>query len=235
MSAFQFLVGGILPYVAVVVFVVAMIHRINAWIKAPQPGKMTLTPAPKGSLASSVLAETFLFPSLFKGDKLLWAFSWIFHVSLALIALGHIRVVTGLIDSILMSMGMSVEGVGWMSSTFGGAAGIVILATGTLLLIRRLTTQRVREISGAGDFFALLLILAIIVTGNMMRFGGEHFDLAQTRVWAWSLLTFSPVVPASGTFLVHALLAQILIIYMPFSKILHFGGIFFTQALVKRS
>jgi nitrate reductase gamma subunit len=35
-------------------------------------------------------------------------------------------------------------------------------------------------------------------------------------------------------FLLHALLAQILILYIPFSKILHFGGVFFTQALVHR-
>ena len=66
-----------------------------------------------------------------------------------------------------------------------------------------------------------------------MRFVGEHFDLEQTRVWAASLLTLSPVVPASTMFLLHALFAQLLILFIPFSKILHFGGIFFTQALVK--
>ena len=31
------------------------------------------------------------------------------------------------------------------------------------------------------------------------------------------------------------LLGMVLIIYIPFSKILHFGGIFFTQSLIKRS
>jgi nitrate reductase gamma subunit len=232
-NAFSFFVGGILPYLTILIFVIGMIYRFYSWAKTPQPGKMTLFPAPK-SKAGGVLAEILLFPSLFRGDKVLWSFSWIFHVTLALVFLGHVRVFTGVLDKMLISMGMSSEGVDWMSATFGGAAGIVILATGVLLLFRRLAIKRVREISGAPDFFALLLILAIITTGDVMRFGA-HFDLEQTRIWALSLLSFSPVVPESGVFQLHAFLAMLLIMYIPFSKILHFGGIFFTQALVKRS
>jgi nitrate reductase gamma subunit len=81
---------------------------------------------------------------------------------------------------------------------------------------------------------APLLLVIIIATGNMMRFAG-HFDLNETRTWAYSLLTLSPVVPQNGMFLLHLVLAQLLILFIPFSKILHFGGIFFTQAIIKRS
>lgn len=233
MRGFAFFVGGVLPYIVVPVFVIGMIYRLYVWLKAPQPGKMTLFPAPKGSTAKGVLAEVLFFPSLFRGDRGLWTMSWIFHVTLALVFVGHFRVVTGLIDGMLMSMGMSKEGVHWMSSTVGGAAGIVMGATLLLLFFRRLTSQRVREITRFSDLFALALLVTIVLTGDMMRFGG-HFELTQTHVWAASLLTFAPVVPENGLFLLHALLAQILIIYIPFSKILHFGGIFFTQALVQR-
>ena len=58
-------------------------------------------------------------------------------------------------------------------------------------------------------------------------------------IGGWALLQGLPrrsvpaVVPTSTTFLLHALFAQILIIIIPFSKIMHWGGIFFTQALVK--
>jgi len=226
-------IGGILPYVAVFVFLGGMIYRFYVWFKTPQPGKMTLFPAPS-STAGSIISEALLFPSLFRSDKVLWIFSWVFHVTLAVVFLGHIRVFTGLIDSILMAMGISGEGINWMSGTFGGAAGIVLLATGISLLIRRLLLKRVREISGVPDFFALLIILAIIITGDLMRFSGTHFDLEQTRVWAQSLLTFSPEVPKSAAFQVHVLLSLLLIMFMPFSKILHFGGFFFTNALIKR-
>jgi nitrate reductase gamma subunit len=209
-----------------------MVYRLSSWIKAPQPGKMTVFPA-GDSTTKGVLAETFFFPSLFKGDRVLWFFAWIFHATLALVILGHIRVFTGLIDRMLMAMGMSAEGIDTMSSTLGGAAGVILLATGLLLMFRRFVQQRVREISGIGDFFALLLLIAIVFSGNLMRFGA-HFDLEQTRVWAWSLLTFSPVVVNNSMFQFHALLAMVLIMYIPYSKIMHFGGIFFTQPLIKR-
>jgi len=232
-DGFAFFVGGFLPYLAITVFLVGVIYRLAVWKTTPQPGKMTLFPN-KGSMMGSVLAETLFFPSLFKGDKVLWLFAWFFHVSLALAFIGHFRVFSGLIDSTMMNVGVSEEGIKTMSSVAGGAAGIVLLATAGLLFLRRLFATRVREISGAPDFVALLLIISIIITGNMMRFGGEHFDLAETRKWAISLLTLAPIIPKSGLFLAHAMLAQLLIMYIPFSKVMHFGGIFFTQALVKR-
>lgn len=232
MNTLAFFVGAVLPYVALVVFVGGMSYRIYKWKKTPQPGKMTLFPS-GDSTSKGVLAETFFFPSLFKGDKVLWSFSWAFHATLALVFVGHIRVFTGLIDRILMGLGVSPGGIDTMSSTLGGAAGVVLLATGILLLVRRFAQQRVREISNVSDFFALLLLIAIIFTGNMMRFG-THFDLEQTRIWASSLLTFSPVVVNDGAFHIHALLAMLFFIYIPYSKIMHFGGVFFTQALVKR-
>jgi nitrate reductase gamma subunit len=231
-NVFSFLVGGILPYLAVLLFIVGMVYRFYIWVKIPQPAKMTLFPAPD-SVGGGVVAEVLFFPGMFKGDKVLWFFSWIFHATLALVFLGHIRVFTSLIDQNLMAMGMTSEGIDLMSGVSGGAAGIILMVSGVLLLIRRVIVQRAREISKIPDFFALLLLIAIIGTGDLMRFGG-HFDLEQTRAWALSLITFSPAIPGDGVFLVHALLAMLLIMYIPFSKILHFGGIFFTQALVRR-
>jgi nitrate reductase gamma subunit len=233
MSTYAFIIGVVLPYLVVPVFVIGMAYRFRTWFKTPQPGKMTLFP-PADSTFRGVLAETLLFPSLFRGDKILWVFSWLFHVTLALVFIGHIRVFTDLIDQVLLSMGMTPEGIDAMSHYSGGFAGIILLATGLLLFFRRLTISRVREISSIPDFLAPLMLVAIIATGDLIRFAG-HFDLNETRIWAASLLAFSPVVPQNGMFLLHLTLAQLLIIFVPFSKILHFGGIFFTQAIIKRS
>ena len=123
-----------------------------------------------------------------------------------------------------------------MSSAFGGAAGIIILITAVFLLIRRLTTQRVKEISNFSDYFAILLVTAILLTGNAMRFG-EHFELEQTRLYFSQLFTLSfagMTFPQSGMFMLHFFLVQLLIMYIPFSKILHFGGVFFTQAAIQK-
>ena len=48
MNGFAFFVGGVLPYFAVPIFLVGMIYRLWVWKKSPQPGKMTLFPAPSG-------------------------------------------------------------------------------------------------------------------------------------------------------------------------------------------
>jgi nitrate reductase gamma subunit len=192
---------------------------------------MTLFPTPAGGTTSAVIKETLFFPSLFKGDRVLWFMSWIFHAMLALIAIGHIRVFTDF-PALWSALHINAD---TMSAVAGGAAGVAIMIMAAALLFRRAIVARVREISGVGDYFAMLLILAIILSGNAMRFLG-HFDLELSRTYFAQLLMFSsPAVPQNGWFLLHFLLAQVLLIYIPFSKIMHFGGVFFTQAAVKRS
>ncbi len=229
MSAIAIIVGVILPPVTFVVFVAAILSRLWTWKKLPQPG-MTLFPtSPKGTTAG-VLKETLLFPSLFRSDRFLWAISWLFHAMLALIVVGHLRVVT---DFPWLWNALNID-ADVMSSVVGGAAGAMILLMLILLIGRRVATPRVREISSTGDYFAVFLILAIVLTGNAMRFVG-HFDLAASRQYFASLVMLrQPIVPENGWFLAHLFLAQLLLIYMPFSKIMHFGGVFFTQAALKR-
>jgi nitrate reductase gamma subunit len=228
--AFSALVGVALPPITLGVFIAAMIIRIRSWRKLPQPG-MTLFPTPPGGTTMGVLKETLLFPSLFRGDRTLWILSWVFHAMLALIVIGHIRVVT---DFPALWTALHID-ANTMSAVVGGTAGILMMTMTALLLFRRALVARVSQISGVGDYFALFLVLAIVLSGNAMRFLG-HFDLAQTRAYFGALVTFSAApVPQNPWFLLHFCLAQVLIIYIPFSKILHFGGVFFTQAAVKRS
>ena len=223
----------IVPFFTILIFILGMSYRFHTWIKTPQPGAMTLFPAPQGSTSLSIIKEMVFFPSLFKGDKILWSFSWLFHAALALIFVGHVRVVT---DFPALWKALSID-ADVMSAVSGGIVGVIIMITITLLLFRRFGSKRVREISGLPDYFALLLILAIVVTGNLMRFG-EHFELQITREYFSQLFTLSFTgmeMPQNPTFRLHFLLAQLLIIYIPFSKILHFGGVFFTQSLIKKT
>lgn len=226
----------IMPYITLLAFLLGMSYRFYIWSSVPQPGKMTLFPAPSGSAGTfrAVVQESLLFPGLFKGDRVLWVFAWLFHASLALIIVGHLRVFTGFFDRFFAGWGIDVDK---MSAILGGAAGILIFVAALLLLLRRTSVRRVKEISIPADFLALLLIVAIILTGNMMRFG-EHFDLNITRSYFSHLFAFSfsgMTIPNNGIFLLHFMLIQLLVIFIPFSKILHFGGIFFTQFAIKKS
>jgi nitrate reductase gamma subunit len=239
MNLMRFFIGGVLPYVAVGVFLVAMVYRVRSWMKLPAPA-MTLFPAPAAegkANAINTAKEAVFFRSLFKGDRPLWIFSWGFHVVLAMIFLGHLRVVSN-VDRVFMTLGMSEAGIQGMSSGAGGAAGIIILLTAVALLLRRLLLPRVKEITSIADVLALVLIGAILVTGNMMRFSAEHFDLTLTREYFAGLASFQGVTNAealqNGVFLTHLALALLLLMYIPFSKILHFGGIFFTHQLIRK-
>ena len=238
MEIVRFVIGVVLPYVALVVFAGGMAYRFYSWKRLASP-PMTLFPAPPDEKANmlNTIREAVLFKSLFQGDRVLWVLAWVFHAVLLLVFVGHFRVFTN-VDGLLMKLGMSEDSIGAMSSWAGGAAGVVILLATVLLLARRLTLERVREITGAPDYLALLLIAAIIITGNMMRFSAEHFDLAITREYFFSLATFSAGVGSEAlqhnVFVLHMCLALVLFLCLPFSKILHFGGIFFTHQLIRK-
>ena len=231
MSATTF-VGVFLPYLTCVVFLAGIVYRIRKWNKAPV-GKMTLTPAPASASEKwkQILKEVLVFRQLLDGNKPLWAGTWVFHAALLLILIGHSRVVT-YFPRLWSMLGMSNANVDSMSNIVGGAAGVIILVMGIYLLFRRLTVQRVREISDSDDYVSLCLILAIIVTGDILRFG-THFDLNQTREYFAGLVTFQSVaVPSNPYFLLHFFLGQVLIMWIPFSKFLHIPGVFYSKSLL---
>lgn len=234
-TTLSYFILGILPYITFAVFLAGMAYRFRVWMRAPQPVSITLFPAPQGRPATflGVLKGAFLFPGLFKGDRILWIFAWIFHAVLGLVILGHARVVTDF-PRLWAALGIDADR---MSTVLGGAAGVVLMIFTILLFVRRLTVARVREVSTSPDYFALFLVAAVVLSGNIMRFG-EHFDLEVTRTYFSRLATFSldpSTVPANAALTVHFLLGQLLIMVIPFSKIMHFGGIFFTQTVIQRA
>jgi nitrate reductase gamma subunit len=238
MEILRFLLGVLLPYAAVAVFLAGISYRIYTWKKLASPA-MTLFPSPPTEAANrrNAVAEALLFRSLFRGDRVLWVMAWSFHAVLALILVGHLRVLAN-VDAVLLRLGMTEPEIQAMSGGTGGAAGIVIAVTALLLLLRRAAVPRVREISGLADYSILLPIAAILTTGNPMRFGAEHFDLGLTRAYFAALAGFSGAgrlaALDNGLFLIHMSLAFALIALMPFSKLLHLGGIFFTHQLVRK-
>lgn len=234
MNGMQIAVGVVLPYVALATFVAGVVHRWALWSRVPQPGKMTLYPT-RGWGYGAGAREVLFLPSLYRGDRPLWLLSWSFHIALAVAFIGHFRAVTGLIDRAFAALGLGARGMAAISAVAGGAAGVVLLVGVTLLLFRRLLLPRAREISRIPDFVALLLLTAVITSGNLLRFGGSPADLDQTRAWVGSLLTLSPVVPESPALLAHVFCGELVILYLAWSKLMHFGGIFLALPLVRRT
>ncbi len=190
-------VGVILPIITLCIFIGGLVHRIMVWRKLPTP-VMTLTPAPNPGMDRflEVLKETFLFKNLFKGDKVLWCLGWVFHAMLALIFVGHFRVISWLPDKMLEAIGLSPDGINTMSAVAGGAAGIVILACLLFIMIRRVVVLRVRQITGGDDFFALFR-RHLREQGYTRVFG--HVDAKNTpAVWLHKLQGYKKVKSIEG-------------------------------------
>lgn len=226
------LIGGILPYLTFLIFVCGIACRISRWKRA-RSTRMPFFPVPSGRAEkwNRIAKEVLIFRGAMEGDKSLWVGTWVFHATLAFILLGHVRMVAEL-PPVWRAVGLYENEVNFLSALLGATSGLVLFGTGIYLLARRFLLQRVRVISGVEDYATLILILAIAVTGNLMRFQ-SHFDLGRVREYAAGLLALSPgPIPLDPIFLGHLLLVQILVMYIPFSKFLHIPGVFFSKSLL---
>jgi nitrate reductase gamma subunit len=105
-----------------------------------------------------------------------------------------------------------------------------VIIIGLLFLFgRRLINRHVRYISLNNDYFPLVLIFSIVVTGILMRyFLRTDIDITNIKNLAYGLVTLSPVIGTKigAIFYIHLFLVSTLLIYFPYSKLMHMGGVF---------
>jgi nitrate reductase gamma subunit len=104
---------------------------------------------------------------------------------------------------------------------------VVILAALLYLFGRRLWDPQLRYFSLLADYFALFLLLGLVISGVLMRYFVK-VDLVTVKQLTLGLASFSPTVPqtVSPLFFVHLTLLSVLAAYFPFSKLMHMGGVF---------
>ncbi|HMM20272.1 MAG TPA: respiratory nitrate reductase subunit gamma [Selenomonadales bacterium] len=229
-----FFVGQVLPYIAGAVFLVGVACRIASWCKAPVPFQLTLFPAPRSGAGriAAMGGELLLFRSLYKSDRSLWLWVWLFHVSLAVVIGGHVVGIYFLMNQFTL-IGLSAAASQALSAALGTAFGLLLLAALLALFYRRLADPEVKRLSDPADFIDLLLLLAVAVTGNHMRLLAVHTDLPAIKAYMGGLLTLSPTpIPENGIFIAHFLLVNLLLIYFPFSKMLHFAGFLINRTML---
>ncbi len=215
-----------LPYISVVIFFIGATYRIWKWAKTPVPLRIVTTPAPKtrSGVIGRIIGDVLWFPSLFKGDKLLWVGGFLFHALLWLVLLRHLRYFLYPVP-------------GWVESlqTIGLYAGYLIPLPLLLLLARRMVMERNLYISILGDYFALVLLLAITTTGGLLSVFYRTY-LINAKGMILGLIHFAPEVgEVHWLFGLHFLLVMALLIYFPFSKLMHSGGVFFSPTRNQRA
>jgi nitrate reductase gamma subunit len=116
-------------------------------------------------------------------------------------------------------------------STIGLWAGCVFGLATLYLFVRRLALPRPLYLSGWPDYVVLALVGAIAASGLLLRYWA-HVYVVDVKAFMIGLLTLHPVPPPQHPlFLIHFLLALALLVYLPFSKLLHAGGVFFSPTL----
>lgn len=159
-------------------------------------------------------------------EKLLWLAGLAFHWTFLVVLLRHMRFflepVPGLINGIEKVDGFFQLGVPTVFLT-----GLILLGAVTVLFLRRVIIPQVRYISLPADYFPLFLIIAIVCSGLWVRYLAK-VDIVAVKDLTMGLAGFSPTVPAGigSVFYVHLFLVSCLLFYFPFSKLMHFGGVF---------
>lgn len=207
------------------------------WIK---PNRLDCPFTTAGTIGRMLL-EVLLFRSLFRNTKLsfhygtravyfsakwLWLFALMFHYSFLVIFIRHFRFflepVPGCIQFLEMLDGMMQIGVPRMFMTDAIVVGALVF-----LLCRRLFSTKLRYISLSNDYFPLFLLLGLVGSGIWMRYF-DKVDINAVKTFAMGLVTLNPTSPEGigAIFFIHLAFLSTLLIYFPFSKLMHMGGVF---------
>ena len=253
-----FIFGVIIPYTAIVFFLIGIIFQVIKWARSPVPfriptvaGQQKSLPWIKNSRLESphstlgvigrMILEVFLFRSLFRNtkaelkngptlvygsSKYLWVGALAFHWSFLIIFLRHFRYFTEPIP-VFVPFLQNLDGffqIGIPIIYLTNAAFVIALS---FLLLRRIMDPKLRYFSLASDYFPLFLLISIAITGILMRYFTK-VDIVGIKELAMGLFSFQPVVPEGIgiMFFIHLFLVCVLLIYFPFSKLLHMPGVF---------
>lgn len=195
----------ILPYIALVVCIVASIYR------------SMYRPFTVSSMSSQLL----------EGRKLFWG-SLPFHYGIVLVLLGHLF---ALVLPGQLQLWNSAPVRLYLLEATSLALGLWALVGLGVLLWRRLSDRRVRVVTTPMDLVLLLLLLVSAITGvltaTVYRFGSWWFTTVFTP-YVWSVLTFRPLVslvaPMPWLIKVHVVNFFILLAVFPFSRLIHMAA-----------
>ncbi len=187
--------------------------------------------------------EVLLFRSLFRNTraearsdgkvvhsatKFLWAGALAFHGAFLVILLRHYRLFAEPVPAAVTFL-QSIDGFLRIGVPVLYVTDVVLVAAASFLLLRRLVDPRLRYISLFGDYFPLFLILAVAGSGILLRHVFK-VDMVAVKEQMMGLVTLQPHVVEGihAFFYVHLLLVSSLVAYLPFSKLVHMAGIFFS-------
>ncbi|MEM1664138.1 MAG: respiratory nitrate reductase subunit gamma [Pyrobaculum sp.] len=218
---------GVFPYVALLMFVVGVLWRFSKWVRAS--GTTGLYSVNVFGYAwgfdkrlSETLKRIFTLYTLNTSDRLVLVGSFLFHWGIWIALLGHLAMIVP-----PYQFGVSKELHKAIALYVGGAAGIAALIGLVLLLVRRLIRADVRKLSFLDDWFALVLLIAIVALGNYQALVIRPDYMNTLSPWLQNILLGN--VSAALTYVaeldvvskLHVFLGMVFIAYVPLGKMIH--------------
>lgn len=148
----------------------------------------------------------------------LWIWSMALHWGVGLL-FGWLLIL--FIDSLFAKIDLS-------GLTFFGIAAYILGIIGSIgLILKRLTNSELRLYASGIDYFNLLFLLLIFLTGFLMVL--DDSSLNEAFLYMSGVVKFSiPVDDLSSMTLIHFIIVELFLIYIPFSKFFHGPVKFFT-------
>jgi nitrate reductase gamma subunit len=213
----------LLPYLALVVFVIGLGMRVWRWLRAPVPFRTPLTPAAGTSIGGALLLakRALVWPDLARSNTWLWLGAGAFHICLLLTVIRHLRYFLEPVPVWVMAL-----------QTPGLWAGYALLPCLLFLLLRRLWHPILRIACPVTDYLPLALLLGLAVSGMCLRLALRP-DVAAVKMHMLALLRgdFSSLPDPSGLFWLHFGFLSALLIVFPFTKLVHGLGIWLNPVL----
>jgi nitrate reductase gamma subunit len=166
-------------------------------------------------------------------EKSLWLGGLLFHWSFLYLMIRHLRFFLYPVPDIILSL-EKFDAMFQIGLPIFYITDAIFLLSVTFLFFRRMVISPVKYISLVGDYFPLIMIFTIGLSGIIMRYF-TRVDAIGVKQLMMGLANFHPVVSEniapeniSPLFYTHLFLVSFLFMYFPFSKLMHMGGVFFS-------
>ena len=220
MDYLNYLLFGIYPYVALVIFFLGSLIRFDR--------------------------EQYTWKSdssqMLRSKQLRWG-SILFHVGILFLFFGH---AAGLLTPhwLYESLGLSTPNKQMLAIISGGIAGLICLAGISILLHRRLSDPRILATSKPMDIIILLWIFATLLLGlTSIFFSLQHKDgsvMLLLGQWAQHIVTFragaaDALLTVPLIYKIHLLFGMSLFVLFPFTRLVHVWSGFAAVTYLTRS
>lgn len=160
-----------------------------------------------------IMKEMLFIKKLFVNQRSLWWASYLFHLGIYVMFAWSILLAVSVFwhPAAVVAIVGAVGALGFALSTVGAV----------LLLVRRLADHESRKYETPAEFFNLILILAVLLSGiASWLLVASPFEIAA------AVLTLAPV-DVPPLVVVHLVLLGIMLLYIPLSKMSHYVGKYF--------